>query len=165
MRQERTHCHPEEPRPRHPEEPGLAMRRGIRNCGLLLLFPLVLFLPACESLPEPPNIPPTASFFFTPVSPITAGQTTVNFNAEASRDTDGTIASYAWNWGDGTPAQSSTTPTIAHVFPDNPDLRCIEAKYAVQLTVTDDKGASSSTSEPVTVIEPPPPGSVECLVP
>jgi len=129
---------------------------------LLLVFPLALLVPACENLPEPPNIPPTASFFFTPVSPITAGQTTVNFNAEASRDSDGTIASYAWNFGDGTAPQSSTTPTITHVFPDQPGLRCITATYAVQLTVTDNKGASTSTSEQVTVIEPPPPGSAAC---
>jgi len=139
--------------------------RTVRMGRLCLVVLSPVLLGACEDLPAPPNIPPIASFFFTPIAPITAGQTPVNFNAEGSRDPDGTIASYAWNWGDGTPAQSSTTPTIAHVFPDNPDLRCIEAKYAVQLTVTDDKGASSSTSEPVTVIEPPPPGSVECLVP
>ncbi len=147
-------------RRRHPERLPSARPRRIRNLSLLLLFPLLPV--ACENLPEPPNIPPTASFFFTPVSPITAGQTTVNFNAEASRDTDGTIASYAWNFGDGTAPQTSTTATITHVFPDQPNLRCINATYAVQLTVTDNKGTSTSTSEQVTVIEPPPPGSPEC---
>jgi PKD repeat protein len=148
---------------RHPEGPSPARPRRIRHCRLLLLLPLVTVLPACENLPEPPNIPPTASFFFTPVAPITVGQTTVSFNASGSRDTDGTIASYAWDWGDGTPEQTSTTPTITHVFPDRPGLRCVNAIYAVQLTVTDDKGASTSTNEEVTVIEPPPPGSLECL--
>jgi PKD repeat protein len=154
MKVERTHC--------HPEEPGLAMRRRSRSSFWLLLFPLILALPACENLPEPPNIPPTASFFFTPVSPITAGQTTVNFNAEGSRDSDGSIASYTWDWGDGTPELSGTTPTATHVFPDQPGLRCITATYTVQLTVTDNKGATTSTSEQVTVIEPPPPGSPQC---
>jgi PKD repeat protein len=143
----------------HPEGPGLAMRRGIRNLCLLLI---PLSVVACESLPEPPNIPPTASFFFTPVAPITAGQTPVTFNAEASRDSDGTITSYAWNFGDGTSPESSTTPTILHVFPDNPALRCVNATYGVQLTVTDDKGESSSTSQQVTVIEAPAPGSAQC---
>jgi PKD repeat protein len=133
--------------------------RSVRPC---LLVAFTVLLAACESLPEPPNIPPTASFFFTPVAPITAGQTPVNFNADASRDSDGTITSYAWNFGDGTPPESGTTPTIVHVFPDKPDLRCINATYAVQLTVTDDKGESSSTSQQVTVIETPAPGSAAC---
>ena len=147
---------------RRPEGLRPAAGRGTRNWTLPLLLPLALLLPACENLPEPPNVPPTASFFFTPVSPITAGQTTVNFNAEGSRDADGTIASYTWDWGDGTPEQSGSSPTITHVFPDQPGLRCITATYAVQLTVTDDKNASSSTSSQVTVIEPPPPGSLQC---
>jgi PKD repeat protein len=127
---------------------------------LVALFPVLLA--ACENLPAPPNVPPTASFFFTPVAPLTAGQTTVHFNAEGSRDSDGTIASYAWNFGDGTAPQTATNPTITHVFPDQPGLRCVNATYSVQLTVTDDKGASTSTSDQVTVIEPPPPGSLQC---
>jgi hypothetical protein len=124
------------------------------------LFPLLVV--GCEDLPEPPNIPPTVSFFYTPVAPITAGQTPVTFNADASRDSDGNITEYIWNFGDGTAVQSSGGPTIAHVFPDNPDLRCVEAKYAVQLTITDDKGDSTSTSQQVSVIEAPAPGSAQC---
>ncbi len=147
---------------RHPEEPGRAMRRGIRNLCLLLLFPLALFAPGCEDLPAAPNIPPTASFIFNPVSPINAGQTPVTFNAVGSRDSDGTIASYNWSWGDGTPDQSTTSPTITHVFVDNPGARCVEAIYAVLLTVVDDKGASSSASQQVTAIEAPAPGSAQC---
>lgn len=148
--------------PRRPEEPRRASRRGIRNLRVLFLLPLALLVSACEDLPAPPNVAPAASFFYTPVAPITAGQTPVTFNADASRDTDGHINEYAWNWGDGTAVQSSGTSTMVHVFPDNPDLRCIEAKYAVQLTVTDDKGESSSTSQQVTVVEPPAPGSEAC---
>ncbi len=136
--------------------------RTVRIGRLFLVVLLPVLIAACQNLPEPPNIPPTASFFFTPVSPITAGQTTVNFNAEASRDTDGTIASYTWDWGDGTPEQTGTSPTITHLFPDNPNQRCLNAIFSVQLTVTDNKGATTSTSEQVTVIEPPPPGSPQC---
>jgi PKD repeat protein len=134
----------------------------MRSVRLFLLVLVPMLLAACESLPEPPNIPPTASFFFTPVAPITAGQTPVTFNAEASRDSDGTITTYAWNFGDGTSPESGTTATMVHVFPDKPDLRCINATYGVQLTVTDDKGESSSTSQQVTIIEPPLPGSASC---
>jgi PKD repeat protein len=157
----REPLHPEESA-RHPERPPSARPRRTRTCFLLLLFPLALLVSACEDLPAPPNVAPAASFFYTPVAPITAGQTPVTFNADASRDTDGHINEYAWNWGDGTAAQSSSTSTMVHVFPDNPGLRCIEAKYAVQLTVTDDKGESSSTSQQVTVVEPPTPGSEAC---
>ncbi len=145
---------------RHPEEPGRAMRRGIRNLCLVLLSPLLLV--CCEDLPAAPNIPPTASFIFNPVSPINAGQTPVTFNAVGSRDSDGTIASYNWSWGDGSPDQSTTSPTITHVFVDNPSARCVEAIYAVLLTVVDDKGASSSASQQVTAIEAPAPGSAQC---
>jgi PKD repeat protein len=126
---------------------------------LLLVFPLLLV--ACEDLPEAPNIPPTASFIFNPVAPIIAGETPVTFNATGSRDSDGTVGTYVWNWGDGTPEQSTTSPTITHVFVDTP-ARCVEAIYAVQLTVVDDKGDSSSSSLQVTVIEAPAPGSAGC---
>jgi hypothetical protein len=145
---------------RHPEGLLSARPRTIRNLCLLVLFPALIV--ACEDLPAPPNLPPSASFFFTPVAPITAGQTPVTFNAEGSRDSDGTIATYTWKWGDSSAAQSTDRPTITHVFVDQPDLRCVEARYGVQLTVTDDKGASSSTSQQVAVIEAPAPGSAAC---
>ena len=86
--------------PCHPEGGVRVGTRGIRNLCLLFLFPL-LVVPACEDLPAAPNIPPTASFIFNPVSPITAGETPVSFNAVGSRDSDGTIASYIWSFGDG----------------------------------------------------------------
>jgi PKD repeat protein len=146
----------------HPEEPRHAMRRGIRNlCLLLFLLPLVVVAPGCESLPAAPNIPPTATFIFNPVSPINAGETAVTFNAAGSRDSDGTIASYNWSWGDGTVDQSTTTPTIVHVFADTPS-RCIQVTYSVLLTVVDDKGDKGTASQQVTVTELPAPGSTQC---
>src|SRR5262249_41433832 len=42
------------------------------------------------------NAPPVASFT------ITCNGLTCNFNGSASSDSDGTITSYAWNFGDGT---------------------------------------------------------------
>jgi len=141
------------------------MRRGIRNLSaMLLLLPLTLLAVSCEDLPPPPatpNVPPVASFIFNPVSPVTAGETPVSFNASGSRDSDGTIASYNWTWGDGTPDQTTTSPTIGHVFPDTPS-RCLEAVYAVLLTVVDDQGGLGTASQQVKVIEPPPPTSAEC---
>ena len=62
----------------------------------------------------------------------------------SSADSDGTIISHAWDFGDGTTARTSgTTPdhTYAHT-----------AGYTVTLTVTDDAGATATQSETVTPI-------------
>lgn len=129
--------------------------------ALLLLIPVALVAPACEDLPAAPNVPPAATFIYNPVSPITAGETPVSFNAVGSRDSDGTIASYVWNFGDGTPEQSVDSPTVVHVFPDTA-ARCLEITYAVLLTVVDDKGERAVASQQIKVIEAPVPGSAAC---
>jgi PKD repeat protein len=135
--------------------------RKLNLVGSALAGSLVLALPACESLPAAPNIPPTASFIYNPVSPITAGATPVSFNAVGSSDADGRIASYVWNFGDGTTEVSSDAPTLVHVFPDTA-ARCLEITYAVLLTVVDDKGDKGVASQQVKVIEAPVPGSAAC---
>ena len=134
---------------------------GIHSLCLLLLFALPLISLGCEDLPAAPNIPPTASFIYNPVSPIIAGDTAVTFNAVGSRDSDGSIASYVWTFGDGTPEQSTPSPTLVHVFADTP-VRCVDVTYAVLLTVIDDKGASGSASQQVRVTEVPVAGSAQC---
>ena len=60
---------------------------------------------------------------------------TVNFTSDA-QDSDGRIASYLWNFGDGT-TSAEQNPT--HVYSK-------EGNYTVTLTVTDDKGASATTT-------------------
>jgi PKD repeat protein len=129
----------------------------------LALVVAVAALVGCEDLPPAPdtNMPPQAAFYFTPVAPLYAGQSSVQFNASGSRDEDGTIASYAWDFGDGTPRQSSDTPMMRHTFPDTA-ARCIQVTYGVSLTVTDDKGATGFASEQVTVVELPAPGDLAC---
>jgi PKD repeat protein len=123
--------------------------RGILFAGLALA------LAGCESLP---NVPPTAAFVFSPVSPIYAGQTSVVFNADASLDSDGRITTYRWNFGDGTPEVATDTPTATHVFPATGS--CVSSVYTVQLVVTDDAGDRSFASAVVTVL--PPPGTPAC---
>jgi hypothetical protein len=123
----------------------------------------VAFL-ACEELPPLPNVPPTASFVFSPVEPIVAGGTVVTFNAAGSRDPDGQIVSYAWDFGDGTAEQSGGESRVIHVFPDTPAI-CLEVTYTVLLTVRDDAGDPATSSARVTVVELPAPGAPECQPP
>jgi len=135
-----------------------------RSLGLILLIALaVVFVagPACEDLPPVPNVPPVATFVYSPVSPIIAGQSAVVFNASGSSDSDGTITSYTWNFGDGTPEETRNTPTTTHVFPDTPAI-CLEIVYTTLLTVTDDKGGKTAASQTVRVTELPAPGSSLC---
>jgi PKD repeat protein len=136
--------------------------RAVRTAGGGALA-LVAALAAahCEKLPAIPNLPPIASFVYSPVSPINSGQTVVTFNASGSTDADGQIASYTWNFGDGTPEETRTTATTTHLFPDTP-ATCLEIVYTVLLTVTDDTGAKSSASQTARVTELPPPTSIDC---
>lgn len=137
---------------RHPSN-----RRRTRR-PLLAAVLLLGFASSCEKLP---NVPPTASFVYSPVSPIYAGQTTVVFNASGSRDSDGSISMYVWNFGDRTPEQAADTPVTAHVFPDTAE-RCLEVIYTVLLTVVDNGNERGSASQQVRVVELPAPTSEEC---
>ncbi|WP_046014110.1 PKD domain-containing protein [Microbacterium sp. SA39] len=86
----------------------------------------------------PANQAPTAAFTST-----TSGLT-ANVNGGTSSDSDGTIASYAWNFGDGGIA---TGATASHAY-------AVSGTYNVTLTVTDDDGATRSITNPVTVTAP-----------
>ena len=88
----------------------------------------------------PANQPPNATFTFAPPSPVVGD--TVQFDGSASYDPDGSIASYAWTFGDGGTA-SGATPS--HAFASN-------ASFTVTLTVTDNQGATDSYAQTVTVI-------------
>ena len=87
----------------------------------------------------PANRPPVASFTVTP-----AGGTapvTVNIDASASSDPDGTIASYAWNFGDG---GTGAGKTIAHIY-------TAAGSFTATLTVTDNGGATAAVSNTIGV--------------
>ncbi|MTD12744.1 PKD domain-containing protein [Nakamurella sp. YIM 132087] len=88
----------------------------------------------------PANQAPTASFT------AQAMELTGNFDATASSDPDGTIASYAWNFGDGT---SGTGKTVSHPY-------AAAGTYQVTLTVTDNKGATGTSTQPLQVTAPVP---------
>lgn len=83
------------------------------------------------------NSPPTAQFNWV------ATDTTVIFTDE-SIDTDGTIASWDWDFGD---TAKSVLQNPSHNYSATGD-------YLVTLTVTDDLGDTDSTSKTVSVQEP-----------
>lgn len=86
----------------------------------------------------PTNTPPTASFTFSTTD------LSASFDGTGSSDSDGTISSYAWDFGDGNTATGSTA---GHTYAAAGD-------YTVQLTVTDDGGATDTQAQIVTVTAP-----------
>jgi len=66
---------------------------------------------------------------------------TVNFDGTQSTDTDGTIDSYSWDFGDGSTADTSEA---SHVYTDL-DI------FTATLTVTDNDGATTTASTTITV--------------
>ncbi len=83
---------------------------------------------------DPQNAAPTASF----TKACTARNCTFT---DASTDSDGSIASRAWSFGDGG-TSSETAPTHAYTDP---------GAFTVQLIVTDNGGAKDTTSQTVTI--------------
>ncbi|RFS84680.1 PKD domain-containing protein [Actinomadura spongiicola] len=82
-----------------------------------------------------PNQPPSAAFT------SSCDQLACTFDGSGSTDPDGTIASYAWDFGDG---QSGTGATPAHTYAEAGD-------YTVRLKVTDDQGATNEVLRNVAV--------------
>lgn len=88
---------------------------------------------------------PTASFVISPTAPA-AGQT-VLFNADASRAGAGhTLTQFSWNFGDTSSSSNTASgfqPTHVFQFPGS---------YTAVLTIADDAGQRTTTSQVVTVV-------------
>ena len=116
---------------------------------LAVALSLVITAAACDSgggSPPDENAPPTASFTVEPQSP-TVGEE-VTFDASGSSD-DGSVASYAWSFSDGSTQEGQT---ITRTFDESLANQYGEDdRYNVTLTVTDDGGATNKTSKPVIV--------------
>jgi len=80
------------------------------------------------------NRAPIASFTES-AETVSSGES-IHFDASGSRDPDGTIVNYLWNFGDG---NTATGVTVDHAYAD-------DGVYTVTLTVTDDDGATDSAT-------------------
>lgn len=83
------------------------------------------------------NDAPTANFTFS------CSGLACDFDGSSSFDPDGTINSYAWDFGDGF---SDSGVTTSHTYGE-------AGTYSVKLTVTDDDGASGEQTQQVSVSE------------
>ncbi len=81
------------------------------------------------------NEPPTAAFTYS------CDELACTFDGSSSSDTDGTIESYSWTFGDG---NSASGEVVSHTYGS-------DGSYTVTLTVTDNDGDSDSSSQLVTV--------------
>jgi len=94
------------------------------------------------------NQPPIASFTYSPQHPKV--NENITFNASSSYDPDGTIVKYEWDFGDGSKAEGKV---VTHSYSKAGD-------YTVTLTVTDDEGATNSTTKKIPVPPPAPEANI-----
>ena len=79
------------------------------------------------------NVPPTASFT------VNCNALVCSVDAETSDDSDGSISTYSWNFGDGSTGSGETT-SVTYAAPGT---------YTITLTVLDNSGANDSTTQDV----------------
>lgn len=113
------------------------MNRWYRLALFLLLVSGMALLSGC--LTTDVNSQPVASFTFSPAS--SSAPATITFDASTSYDPDGSIASYQWQFGSGSGSAGKVTH---HTFDS-------AGYYTVTLVVTDNRGATASTSHGVTI--------------
>jgi PKD repeat protein len=86
-----------------------------------------------------PNVPPVAAFTSSCTLNVCA------FDGAGSSDSDGSVASYAWDFGDG---ETGTGSAPEHTYRSG-------GTFTVTLSVTDDRVGSGSISQDITVADPP----------
>ncbi|WNZ29620.1 MAG: PKD domain-containing protein [Candidatus Bathyarchaeota archaeon] len=95
------------------------------------------------------NKAPIASFTFSPENPSIYDSINI---IDHSYDSDGTITSWFWDFGDGT---NSTEQNPTHTFKE-------KNEYQITLTVTDNQGAEDSKTQTLTMTNLPPEACFEC---
>lgn len=108
---------------------------GRAMLGFLLLIGALVLLTGCFVT----NSPPVASFTFFPFSGTVP--LSVSFNASSSYDSDGSIAAYEWDFGDGGHGSGVTT---SHTYSS-------AGTYTVRLKVTDNDGATATVTHSILV--------------
>jgi parallel beta-helix repeat protein len=83
---------------------------------------------------QPAGLPPAAVLAADPV--VSLAPATVNLDASGSQDFDGWIASYYFDFGDGVSAGPQPGPVATHTY--------AAGTYVAVVTVTDDKGQTST---------------------
>jgi PKD repeat protein len=105
---------------------------GYTNYGSLGNYALQVTAPTSA------GVAPVAALTATPTSGTVP--LTVTLSGTGSRDSDGSIASYEWNFGDGSTGTGATT---SHVY-------TTAGTYTAQLRVTDNSGLSSTKTVTIT---------------
>ncbi len=110
---------------------------GYTKYGSIGNYSLSIFAPQAGG-----NLAPTARI----TSSATNGTApaSINFSATGSTDPDGSIASYSWDFGDGTTATGATVSKVYNTV----------GSFTAALTVTDNGGISNSTSIKINVTAP-----------
>lgn len=103
---------------------------------------------------ETPNQPPSASFTFSPTTPMASE--TIIFDGSASSDAESNLTRYAWDFGDG---QQTEGVSVSHIYNNG-------GTYQVTLTVTDAGQLTDTMSQMVTVLTDPnsPPATPTALL-
>jgi PKD repeat protein len=109
------------------------------------LLGLAVALSAVSCAPVGPNTPPLATFSVEPEGGYAPLH--IQLDAAESLDPDGSIRAYSWDFGDGTSAGKGVE--CVHDYRD-------EGIYVLALSVRDDRGTESTTSQNVTVWNPAP---------
>jgi plastocyanin len=120
----------------------------VRRVGLAIFAAAALVAAAPAWSGDDGKAPPVAELTVSPQQ-LVAGEPAA-LDASASRDADGSVASYAWDLdGDGAfERQSGTEATLAHAFEQ-------AGEHSVAVRVVDDSGDSADARTTVAVAEPP----------
>ena len=107
--------------------------------SVALLTLLLLFAGGCELF----NRAPIAQIVVSVLSG--ASPLVVSFNGSDSTDPDGLVVGYEWDFGDG---EEGTGELVTHQF-----ISETPRSFTVTLTVTDDDGARTSTTQSIEIVE------------
>jgi len=114
---------------------------GYLDYGLDILGPYTAYCALTVEGSSSHSEPPEASFEYSPSEP--GRGETVFFDASLSRDPDGEIVAYDWDFGDGSAARGKT---VEHVYET-------EGSFEVVLVVTDDEGSIAEKVRTIVVAQ------------